>query len=161
MAATPYTTATQIDLLAGTMAVDLRTDDGVEATLVAQAIDYASNQIEFYCSRYSVTELAANGWVQDAATIIALKWLCLRRLNSVPDGIKAEWEEVFLPQLTKILEGKATVPRAATARNPVSVTNHSTDLRRLNNQIRVDRSRSPGVADGYVRPMDIMAPDQR
>jgi hypothetical protein len=161
MADLPYTTADQIDRLAGAMAVNLRTDDDDEDTLIDQAIDYASNQVEFYCHKYSVTELAANGWVRDAATIIAVKWLCLRRLNDVPGAIAKEWEEVFLPQLTAIQQGKAMVPRASTSRNPATVTNHATDLRRFNNQIRVDRTRSTGRADGYSRPTDPTAPDQR
>lgn len=156
-----YTTSAKIISLVGQTGVDLRTDDATAAALIAEAITFGTNQIDFYCSRYSATELAANAWAQDAATWAAVMYLCMHRLNAVPDSIQKWWDEMFLTQLAKIQDGKATVPRAATARNPVSVTNHATDLRRLNNQIRVDKTRSTGVADNYRRPIDPNAPDHR
>lgn len=156
-----YTTPAKIVSLVGQAGVDLRTDDADAAELIDAAAAFGTNQIDYYCSRYSATELAANGWVQDAATWAAVMYLCMRRLNEVPDAIQKWWDEMFLTQLSSIRKGEAIVPRAATARNPVSVTNHATDLRRLNNQIRVDRTRSTGIADNYKRPMDPSAPDQR
>ncbi len=161
MAATPYTTSDQIALLAGQMAVDLRTDDDDADGLIDRSIDYASNQIEFYCAKYSTTELAANGWVRDAATFCAVRWLAMRRMNPIPASIEKEWEDTWAVQLGLIQQGKASVPRAATSRNPGSVTNYTTDLRRLNNQVRVDRTRSTGQAQGYTRPTDPSAPDHR
>lgn len=156
-----YTSSTRVINLIGQSGVDLRTDDGSQSTYLAEAVAFGTNQVDFYCSRYSETELAASAWAQDAATYAAAMELCTRRLNEVPASIQKMWDEVFLPQLTKVQEGKAQVPRAATSRNPVSVTNYAADLRRLNNQVRVDPSRSTGVADEYTRPKDETAPDQR
>lgn len=160
MADPAYTTAAEIDELAGTLAVDLRTDDGTEADLVAEAINYASGRIDFYCARYAQAELAVNQWVKGVATFIALRWLCMRRLNDLPKSIEAEWQE-RKAELQMILDRTAEVPRAARSRRPVTVTNHHVDLQKRNNQVRVDRARSTGVADGYVRPTDDTAPDQR
>jgi len=161
MADVPYTTEDRISLLVGQLGVDLRTDDDDPSGLLEAAIDYGSNQIEFYCSKYSTTELAANGWVNDAATFAAVMWLCVHRLNEVPNSIQKIWDETWAVQLSLIQQGKAVVPRAATSKNPLGATNYHVDLRRLNNQIRVDKSRSVGKTDGYVRPIDYSAPDQR
>ena len=161
MATTPYTTADQITLLAGQIAVDLRTDDDDVTGLLTQAIDYASNQVDFYCSKYEPAVLATSNWARDAATFIAVKWLCFHRLNDVPKSIQKEWDDVWAVQLGLIQQGKAEVPRAAHSRNPCSVTNYTVDLRRVNNQVRVDQNRSTGIAQGYRRPTDPTSPDQR
>lgn len=155
-----YTTADAITALAGDLAVDLRADDGDLEALLAAAVDHASGRVDFYCARYAGAELAANRWVAGVATLIALRWLSLRRLNEVPKSVEAEWEE-RRAELELIQKGKAVVPNAATSRRPVTVTNPHTDLRRTNNQVRVDRSRSTGVANDYRRPTDPTAPDRR
>ena len=156
-----YTTAEKVTLLAGAIAVDLRTDDDDATDLLIEAVNYATGQVDFYCSRYSAAELAANQWVQDVATFIAVRWLCMHRLNKPPRSIKAEWEDTLKPQLERIQEGKADVPRAAESRRAVTVTTQRVDLRKANNQIVTDRSRSTGAAQGYRRPTDYNAPDQR
>ena len=114
--------------------------DGVILTLNGSGV--ATGQVDFYCSRYSAAELAANQWVQDVATFIAVRWLCMHRLNKPPRSIKAEWEDTLKPQLERIQEGKADVPRAAESRRAVTVTTQRVDLRKANNQIVTDRSRS-------------------
>jgi hypothetical protein len=153
MADLAYTTADAVTALAGQLAVDLRTDDGDAGDLLAAAIDYASGRVDFYCARYSQTELAASRWVQGVATFIALRWLCLHRLNEVPASIAEEWDE-RKAELEQIQNGTGTVPGAANSRRPLSVTNYHVDLRRTNRQVRVDRDRSTGLAQGYSRPTD-------
>lgn len=149
-----YTTADAVESLAGELAVELRTDDGDETALLTASVDYASGRIDFYCSgRYSGTELAANRWIAGVTAIIALRWLCLRRLNDVPGSIQAEYEE-RIKELELIREGKAAVPNAAASRRPVVVTNQRVDLRRPNQQVRTDRTRSTGVAKDYRRRTD-------
>lgn len=154
MADPTYTTAGAVNDLAGELAIDLRTDDGSEATLVASAIDYASGRIDFYTvPPYSQTALAASRWIRDVATIFALHWLCLRRLNEAPASLETERKE-RLDELHLIKEGKASVPGVARSRRPVTVTNQRIDLRRLNNQPRSDRARSTGAPGDYRRPTD-------
>lgn len=156
-----YTTADRIILKAGPMAVDLRTDDDDADSILDQCCQTATNQVDWYCEKYSQTILAANGWIQDAATVYATMELCKHRLNPIPASLQKEWDEDYLVKLNAIQLGKAEVPRAAHSRNPASVTNYHVDLRRPNNQVRVDRSRSTGVAQDYVRPTDVTAPDAR
>lgn len=156
-----YTTAARIILKAGPLAVELRTDDDDADAILTQCCQTATNQVDWYCEKYSQTELAANGWIQDAATVYATMELCKHRLNPIPGELQKEWDEDYLVKLDAIQKGKAVVPRAATSRNPASVTNYAVDLRRPNNQVRVDRSRSTGQAQDYTRPTDQNAPDQR
>jgi len=159
-----YCTAGDVEALAGEMAIQLRSDDlpdeDDDGAFMDSAIDYASGRIDFYCSRYSETELAANRWVKGVAVLIALRKWCQRRLNAVPESVELEWEE-RQKELELIRQGKAIVPNAANARRPVSVTNYTVDQRRVNNQVRVDRSRSTGPAKDYRRSTDPTAPDQR
>lgn len=156
-----YTTAAMIVDVAGQLAVDLRTDDADQPDLLDKAIDYATGQVDFYCSRYPQADLEGSTWVQNVAAFIAIRWLCMHRLNGVPKSVAKEWKEVHEPQLTMILKGEAKVPRIDTTRRAAVVTNYHGDLRRFNNQIRVDPTRSTGVAEGYPRPIDYTAPDQR
>ncbi len=158
-----YCAAADVTALAGEMAVELRTDDladPLDDDFITDAIDYASGRIDFYCSRYAQAELAANRWVKGVAVLIALRKLCQRRLNSVPDAVEAEWEE-RRAELELVQKGQGQVPGAAASRRALAVTNYTVDLRRRNNQVRVDRSRSTGVAKDYLRPTDPTAPDMR
>lgn len=157
-----YCAAADVVALAGQMAIDLRADDvpDLDAHLAA-AIDFASGRVDLYCAaRYSQAELAANRWVKGVAEFVAVMWLCQHRLNSVPESVAKEWEE-RKAELQTILERKAGVPRAARSRRPVTVSNHTVDLQRRNNQVRVDRNRSTGVAEDYKRPTDPYASDER
>jgi hypothetical protein len=159
MADLAYCTTEDVVALAGQMAVDLRTDDvpDLDAHLES-AIDFASGRIDFYCARYSQTELASNRWVKGVAEFVAVMWLCQHRLNAVPESIAKEWEE-RRAELELIQKRQAEVPRAARSRRPVTVSNHTVDLQRRNNQVRVDRNRSTGVAKDYRRRADENAPD--
>lgn len=154
-----YSSAAEIDRLAGATGVGLRTDDGVEATLVQEAIDYAGGEIDFACQgRYSAVDQVQ--WVRNCATHLALEDLCRRRLNSVPESLAARCDG-YREQLRAVAGGQLAVPGAARGRRPVTVTNSTVDNRRFNNQVRVDRSRSTGVAKDYTRPTDPNAPDNR
>lgn len=158
----PFTTEDLIVSLAGQQAVDLRLDDSVSAAAdLSWAIDKATNSVGFYLqNRYSLALAAQVGWVQDAATWEAVRALCQRRLNDVPESVQEEWDE-YKELLKMVLDRTATVPGLANVRRPVAVTNYTTDLRRYNNQDRVDPARSTGIAKGYVRPTDTTAPNDR
>lgn len=162
MADLAYTTSGDVTSLAGSLAVDLRTDDGVEADLMAEAIDYASADVDFYTQgKYAAADLAENRWAKHAATAFALEYLCIRRLNDVPTSL-AEMCERYRKLLQLVLEGKAQVPGAARSRRPGTVTNYVPDLRRLNNQMRRDPNRSTGARASSYRVMtDPTSPDNR
>lgn len=155
----PYTSADEIESLAGTTGVDLRTDDGTSADFAGEAADYATGEIDFAAqNRWSSLDTVR--WVRNCATHLALEWLCLRRLNSVPESLGKKCDR-YREQLDQVALGKFVIPGAARSRRAVTVSTGSTDLRRWNNQNRVDTTRSTGTATGYTRPTDPTAPDNR
>lgn len=158
---TPYTDAGAVLALCGELGIDLRADDVPDLDAhMTRATDYASARVDFYCARYAPADLAASQYVNDVAALLAVRWLCLHRLNEVPRSVEAEWGE-RQKELELVRVGKANVPRIAVSRRPGVVTNYHVDQRRFNNQVRVDPARSTGRASGYARPVDQSAPDQK
>lgn len=161
MADLAYTDAKAITDLVGQLAVDLRTDDVEAAEFLDEAIDHGSSEIDFYSQgKYVASDLAANRWVKDAATAFAVEKLCMRRLNAIPESAVA-WADRYREKLQGVLDGKWNIPGCSRTRRAVTVTNQHVDLRRPNNQVRTDTTRSTGVAKNYNRPTDPTAPDSR
>jgi hypothetical protein len=156
----PYTTEGDVAALAGQFAIDLRLDDSADAAADMEwGIDAGTSEADFYLQDYSQTDLAASDWVQKHATYFALRALCQRRLNDVPEALAKECERRE-KQLTLVLQRKARAPRIAKSRRPVAVTNYTVDLRRFNGPVRVDKNRSTGQAKDYRRATD-NSPDER
>lgn len=157
----PFTTEAQIRSIVGQLGIDLRTDDSADyGEDIEDVIDQATGEIYFYLGRYSLAAIASNNWAQWHAAWFAVRCLCQRRLNDVPATVESEWARRE-KQLTRVLDRKVPAPGLATSRRPAVVTNYTVDLRRFNNQIRVDRTKSTGVAKDYLRPTDESAPDNR
>lgn len=156
-----YCQPSDVIALAGDLALDLRNDDVDFDTQMIAAISWASGRIDYYCAKYGEDVLAVNRWVNGVTTFLAVYWHCIHRLNDVPKSIQKMWDDEYKPELQAIQKGTADVPRAVTSRRPVAVSNYNVDLRRANNQVRTDRTRSTGVSQGYVRPTDNTAPDDR
>lgn len=160
----PYTTEARVLLLAGRLGVDLRLDDVAETGLDDDATEWAIGvgtvEVDGYCQQYAQADLAASAWVMTHADYFALRALCQRRLNDVPEALAKECERRE-KILMLVLQRKFPVPRVAKSRRPVVVSGYNVDLRRPNNTVRTDRSRSTGVAEGYKRPTDQTAPDNR
>lgn len=161
--AIPYTTEARITRLIGELGIDLRVDDaadsGEEDDYFEDCIDTGTVEVDFYLSRYSQADIATNDWCIQHATWFAVRRMCQRRLNDVPESVSKECDRRE-KQLMLVLQRKVDAPRLAKSRRPVAVTNYHTDLRKFNNQIRVDRSKSTGVAQDYNRPTD-NSPDER
>ncbi len=158
---TAYTTEAQILKVVGQLGIDLRLDDSVDRDGdVLYAVETGTDELDFYLQRYAIASIAASDWANKHATWFAIRALCQRRLNDIPETVKLECERRE-KQLQGILDGKYHAPRLANTRRPAAVTGYTTDPRRFNNKIRVDRSRSTGLAEGYQRPTDDTAPDDR
>jgi hypothetical protein len=154
-----YTSSDEIVTLAGQTGLGLRTDDAAGADLAAAAVAYATGEVDFYAQgRYSGLDLVQ--YARNAATHFALEWLCLRRMNSVPESLAAACER-YRQNLTLVAEGKLRMPGGVASRRPVTVSTPVVDLRRFNDQNRVDTTKSTGAAKNYPRPTDPTAPDQR
>src|SRR5690349_11964614 len=102
----PYTDADAVLALCGELGIDLRADDVPDLDAhMTRACDYASARVDYFCARYAATDLAGSQWVQDVAAFLAVRWLCMHRLNEVPKSIDAEWEE-RQKELELIRQGK-------------------------------------------------------
>jgi hypothetical protein len=157
----PYTSEDAIIALAGQLAIDLRTDDvpDLDAHMEA-AIDTGTSDLDFYLADYSQAGIADSTWATTHATWFAIRWLCLHRLNDLPESVKLECERRE-KQLELVRQRKAKAPRLAKSRRPATVSNYHVDQRKFNNQVRVDKSRSTGVAQDYRRVVDDTATDER
>ena len=156
-----FTTSARILTLVGELGVDLRLDDSPDADAALDAaVEAGTQDVWFFLSAYDPTELSESVWTQLHATWFAVRYLCLRRLNDLPKSVEMECERRE-KQLQLVLERKVDAPGVAKTRRGGAVTNYGVDLRRTNVQIRVNRPKSTGVANGYVRPTDYTAPDDR
>lgn len=158
----PFTSEAELVSLAGQQALDLRLDDSIDAADdLEYAIDSGTDDTIFYLQdRYSVSLASLNTWVRKCATWFALRSLCQRRLNDVPQSVTDECTRRE-KQLQMILERKAVVPGLANTRRPVAVSTYTVNLRKYNNTIETVPSKSTGIAEGYTRPIDETAPDDR
>ena len=161
---TAYTTEALINRLVGRLGIDLRSDDAVDVDeaddMMQDAIDTGTVELDFYLARYSVASIAASEWCIQHATWFAVRRWCQRRLNEVPASVEKECKRRE-DQLLLVLQRKVPAPRLTASRRPAVVTTHTVILRNYNNQVRVDPSRSTGVAQDYRRVIDETAPDNR
>lgn len=147
MSTPDLTSAAEMDRLFSAVGVDLRTDDGTEATIVEEIIDWASETIASYTlSHYDTAVLATSAWVHRRATILACYYLSMRRGN--PPQFVAEYkrilEELELVQNNKLLIPDATV-RAA---DIPTVSSYRVDDRYISTKQRVVRSQSTSPYPG-------------
>lgn len=148
-----YTTAAALDARCSALGVDLRTDHAPTDSL-EQSIEMADSQIEFYCqARYDPAALASSRWVATAALMLATYHLCWLRLNPVPGPVAAEYERI-LAELTRVQDGKAVIPGIPRGKSSApTVTNQRVVLNRYP-ELRVEKPRSTGTAEGYPRRVD-------
>ena len=155
----PATDEAKITSLLGQLGVDLRTDDADYADAIADAVDAGTAELwGFLGARYAAADLADSTWAQWHATWFAIRHLCQRRINDVPESVAKECDRRE-KQLALVRDGKAKAPFLPNARRPVAVSGYHVDLNRVNNQVRVDRNRSTGVQKDYRRRTDPGAPD--
>ncbi len=161
---TPYTTSALITRLLGQLGLDLRDDDATttplaDSEMMQDAIDTGTSDVDFYFMDFAQADVADDEFAVQCATFFAVRRWCLRRLNEVPASLAAECER--REKLLELIRTRKARTRIARSRRPGAVTNHVVITRNPNNQIRVDPSRSTGVAKGYKRPVDDTATDNR
>lgn len=157
---TPYTTEARIIAVCGQLAIDLRTDDVPDyATHISDAIDAGTSEADYYYVDYLQSAVADDEFAQQCATWFAVRWLCEHRLNEPSAAVDKECERKEKKlELIRTRKAKVRIPKT---RRPVVTTAYTMDNRRWNNQVRVDQSRSTGVAKNYTRPTDNSSPDAR
>jgi len=99
-----YTTATDVRTLLSAEGVDASLDDDQSGTvseteetrLTTYAANYATSKVNDYClGRYDAIDLASSWTANEWATIIAARWVRLRRGNPVPKSLQELFEDVM------------------------------------------------------------------
>lgn len=151
---TEFTSTTEIDCMFGASAVELRTDDGSESTIVAEIINQASETVQSYTDRYyDAADLTGSNWVRRRATILAAYYLSSRRGN--PTQYTAMVEQITR-ELEGVAEGKILIPGVAARSVDVpTVSNQTVDDRYRYSKLRTlhgtSTTRYPGQ-DYYEPP---------
>lgn len=74
-------------------------DSGVNAATGARLLigcRKGTTKVKLYCNqRYDDSQLQLSGTINDWATICGAKWLCTRRAQGCPKGIKADYDEAI------------------------------------------------------------------
>ena len=97
------------------LGVSLRTDDA-PPDAYGNAILRAGVTIEQYCGpRYSLPSLLGNDWVTQTATTLAVKHLCGRRGNPVPQSLLDDYKEA-MEELKQVRKGQLPIFGAAVRR---------------------------------------------
>lgn len=146
-------------------AVDLRLDDDEDGTLepiddsiLVRAINQATARVNRYCrGRYDPEQLAQSWEVNEWTTIIAARWLCTRRCQSVPRGI-AELYDECVKAMELVKSGQHAIEDIG-GRNVdwPAWSNSRVDQRYLLRKIRVQRPLSEGTPTQFRRNRDIGA----
>lgn len=96
--------ATSVDVPSGAQARDSGVNAATGARLVV-GTRKGTSKVKLYCNqRYDDSQLKLCGTVNDWATIYAARWLCTRRAQGCPKGIKADWDEA-LEELREVQVG--------------------------------------------------------
>jgi hypothetical protein len=150
---------TDVDALNGVLSADgvafriTDTPGGTPATdLITQAANLATGTVNGFClARYDAADLAQSWEVWDWTSTIAVEWLCERRGNPVPNGLRKRYERVVGEDgnsgiLGAVRDGERLVgeiPQRLTSAPAVS--NVIVDQNYRGKQIRVQRNQSDRV----------------
>ena len=144
-----FCTATDIDNVLSATGVDLRVDDGVEATLVAEAIEEADSEIDqatYYL--YTAASLASNAWVNHRAKYLAAEALCFRRNNSPSASLALKCKDIRA-ELERVRTGSLMIPRAVMSKAAAPTMSNIRPALRPHPRGVVETKRSTGTAEGY------------
>lgn len=158
MSVTQFTTTAKIKKQISLDAYTLRTDDSATDTdvnLISQVIDDASLEaLEYLGLNYSMAELQASNVVEKHTRYIAVKILCERRINPVPQSAILRYEKTiaYLEQLQSM---EKMLPDAMPGKGFAPVLSNVSEKRRPLPHAAVDRRRSTGKGEGYIQHRDI------
>jgi hypothetical protein len=86
---------TTIDVASGAQARDSGVNAATGARLMVGCAR-GTSKVKLYCNaRYDDTQLKLSGSVNSWASLAAAKWLCTRRAQGCPKGIKADYDEAI------------------------------------------------------------------
>lgn len=166
-----YTSADDVAALLSALGRDARLDDDFSATLdgdespfLLQCREWATAQVKFYCQpHYDDAELSASWLANEWATVLAAVRLCSRRLNAVPDSLRALCygdikgdDQGVMGDLRDVRRGRAKIPETArrTPDDGPAWSNVTVDPRYRLRQLRVQRPISEQTPAQYPQTVD-------
>ena len=122
-------------------------DGSSDSGVVADCIDQATNEIDAYVfRRYAAAEVDGNRLLKRWATVMACRFLTLRRGNMPPESLEMEFQRITDPDrgfLSQIAAGKYRLPDVQRKLgNEPTFSNLTVDRRYPQEKIRVKRKSS-------------------
>lgn len=150
------------------LGLDARLDDqdaGGQAAFLSRAHNWATGRILFYCAPFYDASAMASSWlVNEWASVLATFWVCVRRVNPLPDVIRQlvyggdGLGEGVMGDLKDVREGRAQIPDVGARNVPwPAYSNVRVDPRFRVRQVRVIRQTSEGTPTRYPQPTDLFA----
>lgn len=155
---TPYCSLTNLQDRLSDDGVNLRIDD--KPTVITAVINRASAKLEGYCRpRYDPTQLVNSAWALEAATSIALRYLCKRRGNPVPASIERDFQELISDdgksgELQMVRRGSFQIPDIPMRKVDVPVMSNLHPRLDPFPRTTVERNNSTGTPTGYTQNVD-------
>ncbi len=124
-------------------------DGDADSGVVDRCISEASAEIDlFLLSRYEEAALADNRHLNRWATVMAARFLCLRRGNMPPESLELEFTRIVDPEtgfLARVRAGRLKLPGVRRKYNAApSFSNLTVDRRYPREKIRVTEANSDG-----------------
>lgn len=124
-----YTTAVRIQSRISANGYNLRLDDVTtpnNVTLINDVMDWAADDCEVYVwNKYTLSLLSTNSWFIQQVTNVAVAYLCMRRMNSVPQSPYEAYERSIALlervntgnlKITGVPQSKGTAPAISNLR---------------------------------------------
>ena len=148
-----YTSADEMVAIISQLGIDLRVDDSTDILQLPPVINEATDTINLYLYyRYEDHDLADNTIIRRWCSFIAVRLLCIRRANPIPEAIETHYQEI-IGWLEKCKTGQFPIPRLPTRLDfAPALSNFKINDRFKVNKIRVQPSISTGGASSRQDP---------
>jgi phage gp36-like protein len=112
---TVYCTVEDMERLFSTVGVTAFSDHDEDTTrdvdVVEDCINQASQLLDFYLRHaHSQAQIASSTLVNRWCTVMAVRYLCQRRGNGVPESVELEWADEIKPLLEELRKDREALP---------------------------------------------------
>jgi phage gp36-like protein len=150
-----YCTAVDLDLYLSAVGVgafaDHEEDPSTESDVIEACIERATEEINSVLrNRYDIPALANNALLKHWSTVMACRFLCIRRGNMPPESLEYEYREIVDRDTGKLIDavrGKINLLASfKPSDNVPSFSNLTVDRRYIDEKVRVRTRSSNNIA---------------
>jgi len=156
--ATVYCDSDDVAAILSTSGINLRLDDTTADVLTNQGINWGAARINDFCAgRYDPADMVSSWTINWWNTVLASRFICVRRVNPLPNSIKDLYVEAMQDMLA-LRKGEYSLgdinscivdsPAWSNVRVPVWY---------LVDRIRVERRQSEGTPRRIAPPLDYLS----